>query len=80
MWKTLNYGEKVTVGDTLRYRSNSNSLLPENETFVVARTDQHYFEIIQKTENTNGSGPPHRRVVRYMDIGYNVALERWSTP
>jgi hypothetical protein len=80
MWKALNYGEKVSMGDTLRYRSNSNSLLPENHTYLVLRTDQHYFEIIRKTFDIDPAEPPDRKVVRYIDIGYNVVLERWAEP
>jgi hypothetical protein len=62
--ENLNHGENVSVGDTLRYQSGSNN--------------QHYFEIIQKTSNENGIDPPRRKVVRYLDIGYNVLVERWS--
>jgi len=78
MWKNLNYGEKVIVGDTLRFRSNSNSLLPVDEIYLVVRTDQHYFEIIRKAEEQHTPELPQRKVVRYMDIGYNMILERWS--
>ena len=76
MWKLLNHGEMVSVGETLRFRSNSNSLLPEDQTYLVVRTDQHYFEIIEKQERRNIDESPHRKVVRYLDIGYNVVLER----
>jgi len=44
MWKPLNYGEQVSVGDTLRYRANSNNILPPDESYLVIRIDQHYFE------------------------------------
>lgn len=76
MWKLLNHGEMVSVGETLRFRSNSNSLLPEDQTYLVVRTDQHYFEIIEKKERRNIDESPRRKVVRYIDIGYNVVLER----
>lgn len=78
MWKPLKHGELVSTGDTLRYQSNSNSLLPKDEVYLVIRTDQHYFEIIQKSPNENTTEPPRRKVVRYLDIGYNVLVERWS--
>lgn len=78
MWKSLNYGEKVSTGDRLRYQPNSNSLVPVDQTYIVVRTDQHYFEIIPKTENVNAANPPDRKIVRHMDIGYNVKLERWD--
>ena len=80
MWKILNYGEKVSAGDTLRYRANSNSLLSADKTYLVTRSDQHYFEMIEKTDDNNASEPPPRKAVRYMDIGYNILLERWLVP
>lgn len=80
MWKTLNPGEKVSEGDTLRYQSKSNSLLPQDELYMVVRTDQHYFEIIQKLANEDPVEDPRRKAVWYLDIGYNVFLERWSEP
>jgi len=78
MWRSLKYGEKVSVGDTLRYRSNSNGLLPKEETYVVLRVDQHYFEIIRAEDRDPAAEPPDRKVVRYIDIGYNVLLDRWT--
>lgn len=78
MWIPLKHGESVSVGDTLRYQSNSNSLLPKDEVYLVVRIDQHYFEIIQKISNENALEPPRRKVVRYLDIGYNILVERWS--
>lgn len=80
MWKSLKYGEKVSTGDTLRFRSNSNSLLSQDETYLVLRIDQHYFEIVRRVGNDQTAGSPDRKVVRYIDIGYNVLLERWATP
>jgi len=65
-------------GNTLRYQSNSNSLLLKDEVYLVIRTDQHYFEIIQKSTNENITEPQRRKVVRYLDIGYNVLVERWA--
>ena len=78
MWTTLNHGENVSVGDTLRYQSKSNSLLPEGEQYLVTRIDHHYFEVIQKNASANTTEPPRHKVVRYLDIGYNVFIERWS--
>jgi hypothetical protein len=80
MWKILKPGDKVSVGDNLRYRSNSNTQQPEAEVYEVVRTDQHYFEIVRQTEKDKVSEPPDRKAVRYTDIGYNVLLERRSDP
>lgn len=78
MWTTLNYGEKVSAGDTLRYRFSSNNP-PQDETYVVFKTDQHYFEIVRKTDSDRG-GELVRKIVRLIDIGYNILLERWIVP
>jgi len=67
MWKSLKHGELVSTGDTLRYQSNSNNLLPKDEVYLVIRTDQHYFEIIQKSTNENTTDPPRRKVVRSLN-------------
>jgi len=80
MWKTLKQGEKVSLGDTLRYQSTSNNLLQKDEQYLVVRIDQHYFEIIHKSSDENTIEPPRRKVVRYLDIGYNVLVERWFEP
>jgi len=78
MWKALNHGDKVSVGDTLRYRSNSFSQPLEGDTYVVIKTDQHYFEIIKEGDDSEAPEPPRRKAVRYLDVGYNVLIERWS--
>ena len=77
MWKSLNHGDKVSVGDTLRYRSNSYSPPPEGETYLVVKIDQHYFEITKEGDDSEAPDPPRRKAVRYLDVGYNVLIERW---
>lgn len=80
MWKALHYGEKVSAGDTLRYRFSSNTPAPQDETYVVFKTDQHYFEIVRKTESEGAGELFARKIVRLIDIGYNILLERWIVP
>jgi hypothetical protein len=77
MWKALNHGENVSVGDSIRYRSKSNQPR-DGDVYLVVKTDQHYFEIVKKSDNCEVPEPPPRKVVRYIDIGYNVLIERWS--
>lgn len=77
MWKALNHGDNVSVGDNIRYRSKSNQPL-EGEIYLVVKTDQHYFEIVKKADNCDVSEPPARKVVRLIDVGYNILLERWA--
>ncbi len=76
MWQALNPGDRVSEGDFLRYRSISNQLV-ESEVYLVAKTDQHYFEVVKKADCDGGYSLPPRKLVRYIDIGYNIRLERW---
>ena len=78
MWKALNHGDKVSVEDTIRFRSKSNNQPFEGQIYLVVKTDQHYFEIVRKSDICDGAEPPHRKAVRLIDVGYNVQLERWS--
>jgi hypothetical protein len=79
MWHALNHGDRVSVGDNIRYRSKSNQPL-QGEIYLVVKTDQHYFEIVRKIDQEDGTEPPPRKVVRLIDVGYNILLERWSEP
>ena len=78
MWNFLNNGEPVFVGDTIRYRLRSNSQPLAHEQFVVVKIEQHYFEIIRKSDDPDESESLGRKVVRFIDIGYNILLERWG--
>lgn len=78
MWKALNQTDKISVGETIRYLSRTSGLPLKGEVYLVVKTEQHYFEITIKTDDRDGSEPLQRKVVRLMDVGYNVLLERWS--
>ena len=80
MWKALNYGEMVSAGDMLRYRFTSNNPPPQDETYIVFKTEQHYFELVRKTGSEMAAEPLGRKIVRLIDIGYNILLERWIAP
>ena len=77
MWKPLNNGDNVTVGDALRYRSNTNSNPVRDELYLVVKADQHYCEIIPHPQDKPTAEPPSRKIIRYIDIGYNLLLEIW---
>jgi hypothetical protein len=79
MWRALNHGDTVSVGDNIRYRSKSNQPL-EGEIYQVVKTDQHYFEIVKKTDLLDQSELPPRKLVRLIDVGYNLLFERWTEP
>ena len=79
MWKSLNPGEKVHPGDTIRYRSSSLFLMSYlNKVYDVVKTDSHYFEV-KIREDKADSSEPDRRVIKYMDVGYHISLEIWSS-
>jgi hypothetical protein len=78
MWKSLNPGEKVHTGDTVRYRSGSLFLISYlNKIYDVVKTDSHYFEIKIRDDKANGD-EPDRKVIKYMDVGHHISLEIWS--
>jgi hypothetical protein len=78
MWKIIQPGEKVALGDTVRFLPSNNSSLYKERVYQVFKTEQHYFEIVAKLENDNFMENPVRRIVRYMDIGYHVGIEVWE--
>lgn len=80
MWKALSHGDKVSLGDTLRYRSSSDNSTLVGDVYVVVRIDQHHFELKNKDVPLDASEPPRIKAVRYLDVGYNVLLERWFEP
>ncbi|GGB20524.1 hypothetical protein [Puia dinghuensis] len=80
MWKTLKPGEPVAIGDTIRYRKNNNGVVPNGEVYQVVKEDQHYFEICPQGGGDVSADDIHRKIIRYIDIGYNLSLERWSGP
>lgn len=74
MWKIIDQGEHVVLGDIVRFLPSTNS----SKIYQVFKTEQHYFEIVVKLENDNIMENPVRRIVRYMDIGYHVGIEVWT--
>ena len=78
MWKILNNGDTISVGDTIRFRPKSNVQTAQSEIYLVAKTEQHYFELIKKPDARDRQEEPQRLAVRLIDIGYNLLLDRWS--
>ena len=78
MWKTLNNGERVIVGDTIRYRLGSSRFTASpGVLYEVVKTDQHYFEVAVRTDG-GSLEETDRRIIKYMDVGYHIKLEVWS--
>jgi hypothetical protein len=77
MWKPLNSGDEVLPGDTIRYLPGGPDLSSlKDNIYEVVKIDQHYFEIVARVEKSQDD--PHRKVIKYMDIGYNISLEKWA--
>ncbi|MBO9203054.1 MULTISPECIES: hypothetical protein [Niastella] len=77
MWTIIQSGEKVALGDTVRFIPSGNSSPFKEKIFQVFKTEQHYFEIVVKQENDGFMDNPVRRIVRYIDIGYHIGMEVW---
>jgi hypothetical protein len=78
MWKLLDPGERVQTGDVVRYRPG----LPHPPTsgdmlYDVIKTDQHYFVVAVKADEKSAD-KGDRTIIKYMDVGYHIALEIWS--
>jgi len=78
MWKTILPGEKVTLGDTIRYRPSSTNLSFKDKVYQVVKTELHYFEMVLKADKETAGEDADRKVIKYMDIGYHLGLEVWS--
>ena len=77
MWKSLKPGDEVHAGDTIRYLPDAPTPgSSRGQVYDVVRIDQHHFEIVARTDDIQDD--PQRKVVRYMDIGYNIILEKWA--
>ena len=78
MWKSLNPGEKVQAGNTIRYRTSSSYLkYTLDKIYDVVKADQHYFEVEPRGNETDNN-EQGRKVIKYMDVGYHISLEIWS--
>jgi hypothetical protein len=77
MWKTVNPGDKIAIGDTVRYQPSDYHLSYKEKIYQVVKTEQHYFEIIVKPDQQNISDNSSRRIIKYIDIGYHMGVEVW---
>ena len=75
MWKPLLPGQKVALGDTIRYRPSSSNLSNKETVYQVVKTELHYFEVAVKPEKEHAEGHIDRKVIKYMDIGYHLGVE-----
>jgi len=80
MWKSILPGEKLTPGDTIRHRPSTSSFSYRENIYEVVKAEVHYLEVVVKPGKDSTGEPPERKVIKYMDIGYHLALELWSAP
>jgi hypothetical protein len=80
MWKALYPGDRVTLGDTIRYRPTAANMAYKDKVYLVVKTELHYFEIIEKLAEETAEDTFARKIIKYMDIGYHLGLEVWSEP
>jgi hypothetical protein len=76
MWKSLNPGDSVTLGDTIRHISSHAVSAFGAKAYEVVRSELHYFEIAARPESSMDN-EPERRIIKYIDIGYHLGLEVW---
>ena len=76
MWKSLQPGDRVSLGDIVRNSaSHSQSALGESD-YEVVKADLYHFEVVPKTERGNGR-EPERKIIKYIEIGYHFLVEIW---
>jgi len=77
MWKPINPGDQVTLGDTVRYQPSYYNSSFREKVYQVVKTEQHYFEISVKPDEEEIMESSVRRIIKYVDIGYNLGVEIW---
>jgi hypothetical protein len=78
MWKQLDSGEIVQMGDIVRYRPGlPHPAALDKMVFDVIKADQHYFVVAMKDDVESGDNHA-RTIIKYIDVGYNINLEIWS--
>ena len=80
MWKAIIPGEKLAPGDTIRYQPSSPNFPYRDNIYQVVKADLHYFEVVIQTGLAGAGELIDRKIIKYIDIGYHIALELWSGP
>ncbi len=75
MWKSLNPGDSVSLGDIIRHISPHAISAFGERVYQVVKTEMHYFEIMMQPDRAEQE--PERKIIRYFDIGYHLGLEVW---
>lgn len=74
MWKLLNTGSKICLGDKIRYHKP----VYGEKVFTVIKTEQHYIEVAPEPDDQCSPNNTGSKVIRYFDIGYSIGLEVWE--
>jgi hypothetical protein len=75
MWKALNPGDSVSLGDLIRHITPMAITAFGEKAYEVVRTELHYFEIMMRSAKSEQE--TERKIIRYSDIGYHLGLEVW---
>jgi hypothetical protein len=76
MWKSLNPGESVSLGDIIRHITPHAISAFGERLYKVVRTELHYFEISPK-QDQDPEITDDRKIIKYTDIGYHLGVEVW---
>lgn len=74
MWKHLNSGDNVSVGDKIRFIETPAKTA---DAYTVVKAEQHYFQVMPELEKEAAERSFLMRIVRYFEIGYYLKLEIW---
>jgi hypothetical protein len=78
MWKSLNPGESVSLGDIIRHISPHAISAFGERLYQVVRAELHYFEISPKQDaEAKSEIINERKIIKYTDIGYHLGVEVW---
>jgi len=80
MWKNLKAGEGVAAGDMIRYLTRGYGQTSAQDIYEVVKVEQHYFELCLRDGEEAVPESARRKAIRFVDIGYNVQLQRWNEP
>jgi hypothetical protein len=78
MWKSIKPGDPVHVGNMIRYHTNGQKEFPREEIYTITKVDQHYFEMVEQNADGNVKETSTARAIRFIDIGYNIHLEKYQ--
>ncbi|MBO9203055.1 MULTISPECIES: hypothetical protein [Niastella] len=78
MWEPLISPQILNQGNKIRF-IDRHAVDDIQSSFIVVRTDAHYFEILPVVRDFEAlPGDFRKKVVRFFDIGYGIQIEVWT--